>query len=330
MPRSRFLLAAVVGLLVLSACSSGSKTGPKADPTPTTWSLSYAGSTPVRLAAQAWGSAYDGTTLLIGYSDRSRGGTDRVGTVDLTTGKRTELARLSYPGGQITGAVRTGDWVAYGEESSRGRNTPGSALWRIVARGPHGQQRVLATSGGRKVTMSPDLTTVDGVAEWSVYPSLKTFGWKPGQKAPRREDVAPGDAVECTPPAPEPELVDGCVARDGWVAWTEKADPATEISESDDPAHLFYAKAGGPRQKLADLDAVDTSPEIFRDYLLWDSGHGINVTSLDHPSATVGVANSADIVSFRADDGSAAVIRQTGRGTTAQVVSIDDLHLTSR
>ncbi|MFL6061181.1 MAG: hypothetical protein ACJ72E_08120 [Marmoricola sp.] len=333
MRTSRIVALAAVAALALSACSHASK--PEARPThaPKVWKLTYDGSgSQARIAADARASSFDGTSLVIEYTDRARSEDDRAGTFDVTTGKRTDRARVAYPGGQIIGVERTGAWLVYGEESSRGIYTPGQALWRIVALGPHAQRKVLATSGGKKVTMSPDLDVLEGAAAWTTYPDahhdFRTFSWRPSQRGPHREDVDPGDANECTPSTTHPELVGACFRTDDWIAWTEQADPKTETADTNDPRHLFFS-GGGPQQKLADLDDFATDLVIFGDYLVWENGHGVMVTDLRHPAATVRVGPSANIDTFLTDGRTAVVVREKNRSTTAEVIDPAHLHLVS-
>lgn len=299
-------LAAVVCALALGGCFS---TTPHATPG-TVWTLHYDAVQPVPLATNVGPVVLSGTTAIFPFTDRHQGSPDALGSLSLRTGKRRVLARSQFPGGSILGAVRAGSDVVYVEESSRGLESPGSAQWRVIALRAH---RVLASSGNRKDTMSPDLTAIDGAAVWTVYSEHgggvgHAFGWKPGGRvAPR--DALPGDEVECTPPTTNLEGIAACSHRGPWIAWVEMTAEGTS-------EQLFYARdnAGGSH-RIANLNEETSGPVVLGDYLLWDSGTGLEVTSLVHPSATVEV-----LVPGPDDE---VYVYGTGSDQTAIVVTVE-------
>lgn len=268
------------------------------------------------------------------FTDRRVGPADRIASVDLTTGQRTVLGRTAFPGGSIVALARAGDDFVYVDESARGNRDPGAARWRVVVLG---SGQVLASSGDRRVTESPDLISIDGTAVWTVYPEegsddYQAFGWKPGGVVERREAM-PGDELECTPPASDPVLVGGCDQLGRWIAWVEYG-PAAAHNDFTEPAHLFYASrsAGGARP-LGEISPDGADPMILGDYLIWEGDSGLKVISLRHPTATVDAvpsSSTASVATYRRQDGKAvAVVLEDGNAAKLQVLDVSRLRLTS-
>lgn len=334
MSRSRLLLA-VISALVLSGCASEKQdVKPKAAEVrpEATWTLQYDAGKPLPMAANVSGVFLAGDTAIFPFSDRRFGRNDRLGSLDLSTGKRTALARTGFPGGTIVAAVQVGNEVVYLDESARGNRDPGAAMWRVIALKSH---RVLASSGNHRVSMSPDLTVVYGDAVWTVFSEqsgdMSAFGWKPGSKIKRR-DALPGDEHECTPPASNPELVYGCDVRGDWIAWAVKAD-RDEAIDDEHPAPVYYASAGGGDPHLLGEMLIDSGPPvIFGDYLLWDSGERVTIASLEHPSATaeVTIDRRASTIFYGAEDAQrVAVVSHQDDMALLTVIDADQLRLTS-
>lgn len=332
MTRSRVLLITAVLVVGISSCGSARPSRasvPAAShrPAAATWALQYDAAAPVRLATDATDVVLAGKTVIYPYSDRAPGQTDRLASLNLSTGRRTDVARTDFRGGAITAVVRAGNKIVYIDESNRGQSDPGSAHWRVVVAGSH---RVLASSGGRRVTMSPDLLAIDGVAVWTTYPDqrgvgVQAFGWKPGGKVQHR-DVLPGAELECTPSTPKPEQVGSCDHRNGWIAWT--VHPEGEAVDDASPANLFIATEDGSPRQIAAL-SVDSALTIVGDYLLWDDGDHIRATSFKHPSASTVVLSygSANVSLVSGDDHRAVVLVQHGGFTTLRVLNASDLRL---
>lgn len=344
MNRSRLLpVVVLLGALVLAGCDEDpEKAAPAPSTTPVTapstaaptLRLAYEPGRALRLGTRASEVVLGPESATFLFTDRGSGPTDRIGSVDLTTGKRTELARTAFPGGSIVAVVRAGNEVVYVDESARGNRDPGAARWRIVVLR---SGEVLASSGDSRVTQSPDLITIDGAAVWTIYPEegsddYQAFGWKPGGEVERRE-VLPGDELECTPNASDPVLVGGCDQLGPWIVWVEHG-PGAAQNDFTEPAHLFYSSrtAGAPRP-LGEVSPDGGDPLILGDYVLWAGDARLTVTSLKHPTASVAAVpagSGASVSTYRRNDGKAvAVVLQDGTSTRLQVIDVSRLRLTS-
>jgi hypothetical protein len=329
--RSRLVLAVIAGVLVLSGCSASQGHPPKAATGP--WSLTYEGAKPVRLAVAVGAVEIRGNTAVFGFSDVEDRPEGQLGSLDLATGRRTVLARSEFRGGSIAAAVRVGDQEVYLDTSDPGDLTPGASKWRVIVLSTH---RVLATSGAERVTMVPDLTSIDGAAVWTVYPDrggsdVRAYGWEPGGKVERR-DALPGDELECTPPASSPERVGDCDQDGGWIAWSEKARPH-DAAGRDNPVEIFAARDGaGGKVELAKTFADNAGHlVVFGDYVAWttDDG-GVRVASLLHPSASTEVlaASPAALTYLAASDGGRlALVSEGEHGTDLRVIGADRFDL---
>lgn len=104
--------------------------------------------------------------------------------------------------------------------------------------------------------------------------------------------------------------------------------------DATEPGQLYYARAdGGNRHHLGKVLYDVGGPVIFGNYLLWDSGKAVEVTSLLHPLATVevfgqGSGNPAPFYGS-GNDTTATVLTQQNGMTTLRIIDADHLRLTS-
>jgi outer membrane protein assembly factor BamB len=200
------------------------------------------------------GSTAFGDGKLLVTSHGHNGDYSEIDAIDITTKRRSVVARTRFSPGSISSLAAIGAWAIYVDRQPYAGDDMSPVLWRVIAvNAPTHQTIGLASNGRAPDPFDPDIRTSNGYASWETRPQLaghrvapvRTFIWRPGwhhaRQVPTRPhacSVAPTYAA--APSSVASKYLGSCIATDGSTIWTQK-DPTSGL---DDYSELWTQNPG--------------------------------------------------------------------------------------